>query len=101
MSYSEGYSFTTEDKQLNNELEVDWDLGTFKVTVTGYNYIRKALGLKLSASKFAESYNFGYKTISINSDKSKGITGSIPEEYVADSENTQNSAGKGKFLNLL
>lgn len=72
---------TFEDKQLNNELTVDWEKMIFKITVTGFNCIKRQLGITLSAEKFAEAHDYQYGTFSIGGERSKMIKGTVPEEY--------------------
>lgn len=87
---------TYEDKQLNNEIDINWDKLSFKVTVTAFNYIKRQLRIKLSAQKFAEANSFEYGSFSIGGQKSKIIKGNIPEDYSDNSEDTiENSEGSG------
>ena len=72
---------TFEEKQLGNDLDVDWEKWTFKISITGFNYIRKQLGITHSANKFAEAHGYEYGSIRLYGSISRGITGEIPEEY--------------------
>ena len=83
----DGYkSLPYEDKQLKNEFKIVEDKNDkgkwiFQITTTGFNIIKKGLGINQSARNFAESNGFEYKTTSIDGNKNKGIVGSLPDEY--------------------
>lgn len=72
---------TFEDRQLNNELIIDWEKWEFKITGSAFNLLKKQLGITLSARKFAEAHGFEYGVFSIYGDRSKIIKGTIPDEY--------------------
>ena len=97
---------TFEDRQLNNELEVDTEKLEFKITVTGFNYVKKQLGITLSARKFAESYEFQYGDFSISGQRGKIIKGPVPKEYadekiVNSNENVQKDKTKSELDDIL
>lgn len=77
---------TQEDKGLSSELLVDSSAMTFKITVNGYNMIKRNIGTNLSARKFAESYGYMYKTVYIAGVRSAGIEGNISPKYASKSE---------------
>lgn len=77
---------THEDKGLSSELLVDSSAMTFKITVNGYNMIKRNIGTNLSARKFAESYGYMYKTVYIAGVRSSGIEGNISPKYASKSD---------------
>lgn len=87
MHEPEGYkSLPYEDKQMKNEFKIGEDKNNknkwiFMITVTGFNIIKKGLGINQSARSFAEGNGFEYKTISIEGNKSMGISGDLPDKY--------------------
>ena len=79
--YPDSANTTQEDKQLQGELTYDSKNGEFKITVTGFELIRKYLRTGQSARNFAKTFKFPYKTISIHGNKSMGIVGTIPKKF--------------------
>ena len=76
------------DKALSTNLfiyeinrDIDDTAHDFKLTVQGFNLIKKNLGYDGTASTFARSYGLEYKTVSIYGRNDKCIVGEIPKEY--------------------
>jgi hypothetical protein len=68
------------DRELSTNLDIDPN-HEFKLTVHGFNLIKKSFGYNGNASAFARSYGFGYKTVSILGRHDKCIMDKIPKEY--------------------
>ncbi len=66
----------------------------FKLSVHGFNLIKKSLGYDGSASAFARSFGFEYKTVAIYTRHDKCIVGKIPKEYFEEEKDDKAKTGK-------
>lgn len=84
------------DKELSTNLDIDVN-HEFKLTVHGFNLIKKNFGYNETASAFARSYGFEYKTVSIFGRHDKCIIGQIPKVYFEE-EKSDKAEGQNKTL---
>ena len=83
----DGYRILSyEDKEMKNEFRVDKDKDDqkkwhFHITTTGFNIIKKQLGINQSARNFAEGNGFKYKSVWIDKTTNQGFEGIFPHKY--------------------
>ncbi len=87
MHSSDGYkNLSYEDKEMQSEFKIEEDnkdnkKWIFQITVAGFNFIKKGLGINQSARNFADGNGFVYKTTYIEGNRNMGIEGSLPDKY--------------------
>ena len=79
-----------EDELMQTNLVIDEIKHNFKLSVTGFNQIKKTFGYTKHASDFAKSFGFEYKNTKIFSVLFKSVTGKIPDEFFELKINNQN-----------
>lgn len=82
------------DKELSTNMFIDDTTHEFKLTVQGFNLIKKSFGYDGTGSAFARSYGLEYKTVSIFGRNDKCIVGPIPKEYFEEKQDGKTITGK-------